>query len=62
MVGGGNNYKLQNIGKAKLRWEGRLPIDIRCSDEALEITNAHLRGDNDHVVRVIEDEMDEMGE
>ena len=61
MVGGENNYKLQHIGKAKLRREGHLPISIRCSDEALEISDAHLRGDTERVVRVIEYGMDEMG-
>ena len=62
MVGGGNNYKLHHIGKAKLHREGRLPIDIRCSDEALEIADAHLREYTERVVRVIEDGMDDLGE
>ena len=62
MVGGGNNYKLQHIGKAKLCWEGRLTIAISWSDEALEISDAHLRGDTERVVRFIEDGMAELGE
>ena len=61
MVGGGNNYKLQHIGKAELCWEGRLSIAIRCIDEALEIADSHLRGDTELVVRVVEDGMDELG-
>ena len=62
MAGGGKNYKLQHIGKAELRREGPLPIAIRCSDEALDIADAHLRGDTDRVVGFIEDGMDELGE
>ena len=49
-------------GSAKLCREGCLPIAIRCSDEALDIADAHLHGDTERVVRVIEYVMDEMGE
>ena len=62
MVGGGNIYKLQHIGKANIRQGGRLPIAIMCSDEALQIADAHLRGDTERVVTVIADGMDELGE
>ena len=61
MVGGWNNYNLQHIGKSKLCREVRLPIAIRCSNESLEIADAHLHGDTERVVRVIEDGMDDLG-
>lgn len=32
---GGNDYKIKHMSKEKLRREGRLPVSIRCSDEAL---------------------------
>ena len=56
----GNNYKLQHIGKAKLRREGCLHIVIRWSDKALDISDAHLRVDTERVVRFIEDGMEEL--
>ena len=59
-VGGGNNYKLQHIGKEKLRREGRLPIAIKCSDEALEIANAHLNGDTERVIGNVPDVLEEV--
>ena len=62
IIGGGNSYKLHHIGKANIFREGRLPIDIRCSDEALEIPDTYLRWDTERVVKVIEDGIDEMGE
>ena len=57
-IGGGNNYKLQNTGKAKLWREERLSIYIKCSDEGLYIANAHLNVRNDNVVWAIPDGMD----
>ena len=57
-VGGGNKYKLQHIGKAKLRREGHLFIAIKCSDDALQIVKAHLNGSNDHVLGAIPDGLD----
>ena len=38
--------------------EVRLSISIKCSDEALQIANAHLNLSNDHVVRDITDGKD----
>ena len=57
-VGGGNNYKIQHIGKAKLRREGCLSVAIKCIYEDLQIANAHINGRNDHVVGAIPDGMD----
>ena len=48
-VGGGNNYKIENIGKAKLQRKGCLSISAKYSDEAFHIANTHLVGSNDHV-------------
>ena len=59
-VGGGNNYQLQHIGKAKLRREGRLSTSIRCSDVALQTANAHLNGETGPVAEVIPDGVDEL--
>ena len=61
-VGGGNNYKIENIGKAKLWREGRLSISTKCSDEALQIANTHLDGRNDHVYGAITDVNDMISE
>ena len=57
-LGGVNKYNIQHIGKAKLRREGRLSVAIKCSDEALQIANAHINGSNDHVVGAIPSVMD----
>ena len=59
-VGGGNNYKLQHIGKAKLRREGRLSNSIKCSNLALQAANAHLNGETGPVAEVIPDGVDEL--
>ena len=61
-VGGGNNYKLQHIGKAKLQREGCLSIDINCSEEALQIANTYLNVSNNHVVGDIPYGMDMLSE
>ena len=61
-VGGGKNYKLRHIGKAKLLWEGRLSISTKWSDEDLQIANAHINGSNDHVVGAIPDGMEVLSE
>ena len=49
-------------GLAKLCREGCLTIAIRCSDESLEIADAHLCGDTERVFRFIEDVMDDLEE
>ena len=49
-------------GLAKLCREGCLTIAIRCSDEALDIADAHLHGDTERLFRVLEDVMDDLGE
>ena len=40
-----NNYKVQHVGKMKLRKGKSLLKAIRCSDEALQIANAHFNGE-----------------
>ena len=57
-VRGGNKYKLQHIVEAKLQQEGCLSIDIKCSDEALQIANYRLNGSNNHVAGAIPNGMD----
>ena len=42
--------------------EGCLPVAIGCSDEALDIADAHLCGDTERVFRFIEDVMDDLEE
>ena len=57
-VGGGNNYNLQHIGKAKLQKEGRLPTAIKCIDEDLYVANVQLNGDTKGVVGSLPDVLD----
>ena len=57
-VGGGNNYKLQNIGKAKLWQEVRLTTSIKCNDEALDIFNAPLNVYTEGMVGSVPDGFD----
>lgn len=35
-IGGGNHYKLSHMSKDKLRREGRLPVSLICSPDALD--------------------------
>ena len=57
-VGGENNYKLQNICKAKLQREGSIPNTINHSDEALDIANYNFIGDTEGVVGDVTDGLD----
>ena len=59
-VGGRNNYKLQHIRKEKLRREGRLPIAITYSNEALEIANSYLNRDTECVIGNVLDVLEEV--
>ena len=58
--GGGNNYRLQHIGKATLRREGRLSNSIKCSSLASQTAHAHLNGQTGPLAEVIPDGVDEL--